>query len=204
MSVPLSEVERSDVKRIAKQTGTAFKMRAGQTLRVTDPCGEQVSDLFCFPADDLTDSLSSGRSIDYNDTTSFTEGHVLYAHSGRKLMRIAKDTCGRHDFLVTPCSRQMFQMMAGDPSLNHPSCLENLSVHLADYGVDPSRISTTLNLFMNVPIRPDGRISVETPTSKAGDTVELIAETDLIVGLTACSDEGSNGGACKPIDYEVV
>ena len=26
---------------------------------------------------------------------------------------------------------------------------------------------------------------------------------DLIVGLTACSDEGSNGGSCKPIVYQI-
>jgi uncharacterized protein YcgI (DUF1989 family) len=26
---------------------------------------------------------------------------------------------------------------------------------------------------------------------------------DLFVGLTACSAEKSNGGVCKPIDYEV-
>jgi uncharacterized protein len=26
---------------------------------------------------------------------------------------------------------------------------------------------------------------------------------DLHVGLTACSAEKSNGGVCKPIDYEI-
>jgi hypothetical protein len=27
---------------------------------------------------------------------------------------------------------------------------------------------------------------------------------DLHVGLTACSAEKSNGGVCKPIDYEII
>ena len=30
------------------------------------------------------------------------------------------------------------------------------------------------------------------------------AEMDLFVGLTACSAEKSNGGVCKPIDFDVV
>jgi uncharacterized protein YcgI (DUF1989 family) len=189
---------------LSPQTGTAFHMKKGQRLRVMDPEGQQVADLFCFPADDLTDALSSGRSIDYNDTIRFSTASVLYASSGRKLMTIANDTCGVHDFLVTPCSLQMFRMMSGNPHLQHPSCLQNLAGSLAGFGVDPSRIGTTLNIFMNVPVHANGRISVETPLSKRGDCVELIAETDLIVGLTACSDEGTNAGRCKPIHFEIA
>ena len=33
---------------------------------------------------------------------------------------------------------------------------------------------------------------------------ELHPEIDLLVGLTACSAEKSNGGRCKPIDYDVL
>lgn len=189
---------------IAPQSGTAFQVSKGQTLVVTDPQGEQVADLFCFPADNLSDALSSGRSIDCNETISFTTGHVLYANSGRLLMTIVEDTCGRHDFLVTPCSLQMFRMMAGRDDIEHPSCLANLSRTLAAYDIDPSRITTTFNVFMNVPVGEHGRIQVLTPTSRAGDHMSFRAETDLIVGLTACSDEGSNGGRCKPITYEIV
>ena len=58
--------ERSDgTVRIAPQTGVAFKLRGGEVLRVCDPCGEQVADLFAFKDGELACSLSSGRSIDY-------------------------------------------------------------------------------------------------------------------------------------------
>ena len=188
---------------IKPQTGTAFRLANGETLTIEDPEGGQVSDLFCFPADDLRDGLSSGRSIDYNETIQFTKRHVFWSHSGRKLMTITEDSCGSHDFLVTPCSQQMFRMMTNDQTLVHPSCLENLQTSLAKFDVDPSRISTTFNAFMNVPVGAGGRIQVLPPKSKAGDRIRLKAETDLIVGLTACSDPGSNGGRCKPIRYEV-
>lgn len=189
---------------IAPQSGVSFRLKKGETLVVLDPQGEQVSDLFVFPADDLTDALSSGRSIDYNETTQLTTGHLLYANSGRVLMTITGDTCGRHDFLVTPCNLLMFQRIANDPHLKHPGCFENLAGALSRLDIDPSRITTTFNLFMNVPVDNNGAIRVLTPTSQAGDYINLRAETDLIVGLTACSDEGSNGGTCKPIQYTIV
>jgi uncharacterized protein YcgI (DUF1989 family) len=203
MSLSLSP-ECSKVKLIPKQSGTAFRLAKGETLTIRDPEGGQVSDLFCFPADDLRDGLSSGRSIDYNETIAFTEGHVFWSHAGRKLMTIVDDSCGVHDFLVTPCSQQMFRMIAHDETLTHPSCLENLSRALAEFDVDPTRISTTFNAFMNVPAGANGRIQVLPPKSKAGDTISFRAETDLIVGLTACSDPGSNGGCCKPIQYYIT
>lgn len=192
-----------EIKTISAQSGVAFRLSKGQRLKVIDPDGEQVADLFCFACDDLTDTLSSGRSIDYNDTTQLTTGHFLYAQSGRVMARILQDSCGRHDFLVTPCSEQMFQMMARDPLLKHPSCLENMSKGLRDYDCDVSRISTTFNIFMNVPVDSLGKIKVLTPLSRPNDFVVFEAEIDLFIGLTACSDPGSNGGKCKPIQYEI-
>ena len=57
---------------------------------------------------------------------------------------------------------------------------------------------------MNVGVAADGTVSVETPTSKAGDSIELRAEMDMVCALTACSAEKSNNGAFKPIDYEIL
>lgn len=191
------------MRTIEAQTGVAFCLRRGQVLTVRDPEGAQVADLFCFPADDLNDALSSGRTIDYNESMLISKGHLLYANSGRVLMTVLEDTCGRNDFLVTPCSAQMFQMIAGDRDLVHPSCLENLTTALSEFGVDPTRITTTFNVFMNVEFDSRGKIKVSTPTSKPGDRVVFRAEADLVVGLTACSDEGSNGGRCKPIQFSI-
>ena len=170
---------------------------------VLNPEGEQVSDLFCFAKDNPKDALSSGRSIDYAETILFTTGHQLYAQSGRPMLEIVEDTCGRHDFLVTPCSLQMFRMISKTDHY-HPSCLENLEIALGDRGVDLAQIGTTFNAFMNVEFDGLGKIRVATPLSKPGDVVVFEAKMDLIVGLTACSDEGSNGGRCKPIEFEVI
>lgn len=80
----------------------------------------------------------------------------------------------------------------------------NLAAQLGPLGMGRDRVRTTFNVFMNVPVRPDGSLSVETPASRPGDHVTFRAEKDLVVGLTACAAEGTNNGRLKPIDYEVL
>jgi uncharacterized protein YcgI (DUF1989 family) len=192
------------MNRLEPQTGTGFLLRAGQVLTVVDPFGGQVSDLFCFAAGDHDEWLSSGRTIDYAESIYPTTGVILYSNRSRPMLTVVEDTCGRHDFLLTPCSQDTFDLLYPDlGGAPHPSCLDNLAGGLAAYGIAPDRIGTTLNIFMNVWNDESGRLHIDPPLSVPGDRIELRAEMDLHVGLTACSAEKSNGGTCKPIDFAV-
>ena len=172
---------------------------------MTDPEGEQVSDLLAFADGDVDEWLSSGRTFDYEETIRLTAGNVLWSNRSRRMLTITEDTCGVHDFLLTPCSPEMYALLYGLPDDHeHPSCLTNLALHLGPFGMTRDRVPTTFNIFMNVPVQADGRLSVETPTSRSGDHVVFRAEMDLVVGLTACAAEGTNNGRLKPIDYEVL
>lgn len=188
--------------RIPPQSGVAFPLRGGQILRINDPFGEQVADLYAFAQDDHSCSLSSGRSIDYASKIYLTKGDLLYANNSRPMFRIVDDTVGRHDFLLTPCSQEMFEILYQHQG-HHPSCFENLYRAFEHYGIRPDQIGTTFNVFMNVGVTATGEVQVKPPISRAGDFIELRAEMDLICGLTACSAENSNNGSFKPIDYEI-
>jgi uncharacterized protein YcgI (DUF1989 family) len=191
-----------DRRRLAPQTGTGLTVRRGQFLRITDPEGEQVSDLISFALGDVGEWLSSGRTIDYANTIYLTVGHTLYSNWSRPMWTIVEDTVGRHDFLLTPCSPETFTILYGTTG-HHPSCFENLCGALAPYAITPSAIPTTLNVFMNVEVAPSGELRILPPRSKAGDHVLLRAEMDMVVGVTACSAELSNNGRFKPIDVEL-
>jgi uncharacterized protein len=186
-------------RHLRPQTGTGFLVRAGQLLRITDPEGEQVSDLMSFARDDSREWLSSGRTIDYANTIYLTTGHTLYSNRSRPMWTIVEDTVGRHDFLLTPCSPETFTIIYGTTG-HHPSCFENLVKSLAPFGIPADSIPTTLNVFMNVVVTPSGELQILPPRSKAGDHLLLRAELDMIVGVTACSAELSNNGSFKPID----
>ncbi len=187
---------------IAAQTGTGLKLCRGQVLRVIDPTGEQVADLMAFSASDRDEWLSSGRSIDYANTVYLTTGHTLYSNRSNPMFKIINDKVGRHDFLLTPCSPETFKIIYNNHA-HHPSCFQNLVHNLAQFGIAPDQIPTTFNIFMNVGIAPDGALTIGPPRSKAGDHIDLLAEMDLVIGVTACSAEMSNNYSFKPIDVEV-
>ncbi len=203
-NVPTSFAEFTAHERghMEPQTGASFELRKGDLLRVIDPKGEQVSDLVCFAKEDQREWLSSGRTFDYADTLLITKGHVLYSNRSRKMLTIIEDTVGRHDFLLTPCSPETFQIIYNNHE-PHPSCFGNLCTNLARFAIKPDEIPTTFNIFMNVDFEKNGKFSVKPPTSRAGDFIVFRAEMDLIVGLTACSAELSNNHSFKPIDYEI-
>lgn len=119
------------------------------------------------------------------------------------MFKILEDKVGRHDFLLTPCSQEMFEILYKHKG-HHPSCFENLHRAFEPWGITPSEISTTFNVFMNVEVDALGNIAVKPPLSRAGDYIELRAEMNLLCGLTACSAEQSNNGTFKPIDYEIL
>ena len=187
---------------IAPRSGVAFRLDKGQTLRVIDPEGVQVSDLLAYSADDVREAISNGRTFDYEETIALTTGNRLWSNRSNPMLEIVEDTAGRHDFLITPCSEATFRHFYPDRPV-HRGCFGNLAEALAPYGVEPDMIPCAFNLFMNVPVAADGTLRVEPPVSGPGDYIRLRAQMDLIVGLTACSAYASNGGSFKPIHYEV-
>jgi uncharacterized protein YcgI (DUF1989 family) len=201
-------METTSRHHLEPQTGVAFELEKGQVLRVIDPEGEQVSDVVAFASGgsgraDVSEWLSSGRTIDYNNTIYVTSGHVLYSNRSKPMFTILEDRVGRHDFLLTPCSPETFEILYEGHEGYHPSCFENLAHTLERFGVGGDDIPTTFNVFMNVEVLRSGELRIKPPLSKPGDFIDLRAEMDLVVGVTACSAEKSNNHALKPIDVEV-
>jgi uncharacterized protein YcgI (DUF1989 family) len=188
---------------IPERSGVAFILKQGQQLKVIDLKGEQVSDFVCFNLHDKREYLSSGRTIDYAETIFLTKGHPFYSNRSNVMFTMAEDTVGRHDFLLTPCSAEMFRIIYGhtDP---HQGCFGNLANALEPFGIAADSIPVCFNIFMHVAVDGlSGKISVRPPKSAAGDFVVLEATMDLIVGMTACSAGMSNNYSFKPIGYQI-
>lgn len=192
----------SGTQRISPRSGVAFALARGQRLTVRDPEGTQVADMLAFNRDDVREVISNGRTLDYEETLRLTTGNRLWSNRSRVMLAIEEDMVGLHDFLLTPCSIDTFLHFYPDKPV-HRGCFGNLAEALAPYGVAPDMIPVAFNIFMNVPVDEQGRISVLPPESKPGDAIRFRAEMDLVIGLTACSAYASNGGSFKPIDYEI-
>ena len=146
------------VVRIPPQSGRAFKLRRSEVLRVSDPFGEQVSDLFAFKDGDSACSLSSGRSIDYAGKIFLTTGDGLYANDSRRMFTILADTAIRAEdidekalYYRAPYTSQkgVKQFL---PSMANYKELPSNSV------ISPEKIIDLTNL-----LQPDGSVNWKVP-----------------------------------------
>lgn len=189
--------------RIEPRSGVAFELPKGAFLTVIDPEGSQVSDLVAYNRSDVREVLSNGRTFDYEETTQIGAGNRMWSNRSNPMLTVTEDTARRHDFLLTPCSKDTFRHFYPDKPV-HRGCFGNLAAALEPYGITEDDIPTAFNIFMNVQVdQRSGLLAVKPPTSQAGDRIVLRAEMDLLIGLTACSAYDSNGGSFRPIDYEV-
>ena len=183
--------------------GVGLRLKCGDQLRVIDPEGGQSGDLIAFSTDGR-ERLSNGRTFDYGGKIYVSTGDVLWSDLSNPMLTIVSDEVGRHDFLYSPCSLEMYRIQYKVTGY-HPNCNDNLSSALRELGIEPGSLPTALNFFMNVDVVDGGRLVFAPPRSHAGDSMVLRAEMDLAIALTACPASTCNGGApARPIAFEIL
>jgi uncharacterized protein YcgI (DUF1989 family) len=189
---------------LAPRAFVARELRRGQGLRITDLEGQQVADIIAFTLPDLEDRLWPSTTIRLNGTVYFTTGHVLYSELSRPLLTITEDTCGRHDMLAGSCNAHIDKVRYGVD--DHRGCVENFMEAIAPWGLERSDVPMSFNVFMNCPVESDGSWSIAEPASRAGDTIVLRAETDLLVAISNCPQDLNpcNAGAPKPLGVSIA
>ena len=190
---------------IPPKEGAAIKLKKGQQLKVIDLDGGQVADFLAYRADDFSERLSTGATIDNNKSLYIGQDDYLYSNKYNPLLKIIHDTVGAHDLLHPPCSPAMFSAQYNIRG-KHPTCFENFLKVLGDHGFSEKDIVTPFNIFMNTRVSADGQVEVKAPLSRPGDYLVLQAETDLLVAVTACSVEESscNARCCSAISLEII
>jgi uncharacterized protein YcgI (DUF1989 family) len=195
-------MESSSLNIIDVGCGVGFRMGRGAQLRIVDVYGEQSGDLMAFSAGDAAEALSNGRTFDYLSRVYVRTDDILYSTRSRPMFQIVEDSVGRHDFLYGACTTEMYEIQYG--LRNHRNCSDNLTQGLRDVGLDISLLPTPFNVFMNVEVRIDGTLAIHPPRTRAGDSIVLRAEMDLVVALSACPAGLCNGGSAKPLGYEII
>ena len=184
--------------------GRAVSVPAGAIIRITDPRGHQIGDLFAFVRDDPSEWLSAGATR-AEHTRMFPEvGSAFVTQFHRPIVTLLADTSpGVHDMLYPPCSPALYRG-AGVEGY-HPSCRENFEKAGVSAGMPVEFVPEPVNLFQNTPPDPSGVLVIGPAASEPGDYVLLVAEMDLVLILTACSyDLGdANGDGCTELLIEL-
>ncbi len=189
---------------IEKKKGISFILNKNNYIRIIDIEGKQVADLVAFSRENINEKLSTAVTLDNNGSIYIRKGDFLFSNRYKRMLKVIEDTVGKHDILYPACSPEMYKYQYKILEY-HPSCLENFTSSLKEYGISEEDIPNPFNIFMNTEISTSGKITVEEPISKGDDYIELKAEMDLIVAIAACSAEESRCNAfnCTSIKVQI-
>jgi uncharacterized protein len=131
-------------------------------------------------------------------------GDVLWSDRSSPMLTIVADEVGKHDLLYAPCSIEMYRIQYGVTGY-HANCYDNLCTAFRELGLEPEPLPSSLNFFMNADVAPDGRLTFLPPQTRAGASMVLRADMDLVIALSSCPASTCNAGApIRPLAYEVL
>jgi len=185
---------------INPMSGLSIKVKKHSLIEIIDIEGRQVVDFFALNTNDQNEFLSTGVTIDCNESLKVHLGSIIYTNLYNKMFTIIEDDVGEHDLLHPCCRPEMFDFFYNNGT-GHSNCLDNINNAFKKLSFGKKTEIIPFNIFMHTKIMPDGKISVETPLSKPGDKIVLRAEMDVVLGVASCSVSESkcNGGRCRPI-----
>jgi len=155
----------------------------GERVRFTDLEGQQAIDFLCYNARDTRDRYNAANTMKMGENLFLNPGSVFYGEYATPLMKIVASTCPDHDTIGGCCSAEMNEIRYGKRT---HSCRANFLHELSKFGMGEADIVANVNFFMSVPIGRGGHMAISDSPSKAGDTVEVEALTDVIAVISNC------------------
>ena len=192
---------------IPARSGRAALIRSGQHVKVINTHGQQVVDTWAFNQADLEEFMSMEHSRTALNRIMADVGDSMVTNHRRPILTVVEDTSGGiHDTLLATCDRYRYELLGCREY--HDNCTDNLAATLAELGLTPPETPSPWNLFMNIPVKPDGSLSFEPPVCKPGDYLLLRAEMDCIIAFSACPQDivPINGVDCVPTEahFQVI
>ena len=200
------------------------EVAAGHLFRIVTAEGSQVGDLNLWSASDLRERFYSGKTRALHGTHVST-GDRLWSNLPwlRPMATITHDTLdwygidefggGVHDVIGTRCDPYTNFLLTG--SDYHNCCHSNLTRALAaarklSLVEAEEHVHDVVNVFMCTGYTRDtNQYFMKASPSRAGDFIELFAEIDLLVGLSACpggdcsAGHSSDDAKCHPLRVEI-
>lgn len=182
-------------------TGASFEVRRGQTLRIE---GRTTADTVVFNLHNLRERFDQARTKVAQGKIFLRQGDRLLSKLNTTLMTITADTWrdGNHDLQKGMCSGSTYRLFAGElfdhyrlgelfgiqrRDLPDHGCWENLTDGLQGYDIRPEDIPSPFNVFQDMKIDgATGRMEMTNKQPDRPEHVDLRAEIDCLVGISAC------------------
>lgn len=167
-------------------------VRRHTTLRLTDLEGGANVGLVAYNADAPLDRLNLPDTLKAQYTAHLTRGNVLMSDMGRALLSITADSVGWHDPLGGHNNAAIVTEKYGTKSYQtarndwHRNAHDNFLVELGKHGLGKRDMVANVNFFSRLDVDREGRMTYHAGNSKAGDSLDLRAEMNVLVVLNTC------------------
>ncbi len=185
------------------KTANAFLVKKRQRVRIRDIDGQQVADFVCFAQHDHGERFSQSKTRVRNWNLHISTGNELISTRDNVMFTIVEDTVGTHDIMMSECHCFVYEHVFKVGPRN--GCYENLAAALASYGIPKDNVPDPFDIFMKTTISAAGEPEIGVTPSGPGDYIDLRAEMDCLIAVSACPDDVSdcNGGKCTRVGVDI-
>lgn len=179
-------------------------VRKGQTIRIEDSYGQQAIDTLFYRADDFSERYSNQDTMRAQGAAYVGVGTKVMSSEGNVMLRMTADSCGRHDTSAGACSCESNTVRFGHATRYLHACRDNFVLEVTKHGMSKRDIVPNINFFMNVPIKPNGEMTIVDGISSPGDYVELVAEMDVLCVISNCPQINNPCNGFDPTPIRVL
>ncbi|PSK48610.1 hypothetical protein B9Z65_124 [Elsinoe australis] len=177
------------------RSGIAVFAPATSIIRISTPSGPQVCDLNIWSYPNTSERFWAARTRQLH-ASHLTTHDRLWSNLPylRPLATIVHDDLAAygqdkwgsrcHDLLGTRCDPYVNKLLSGTDYDFH--CHSNLTRAVMPFGLGEADVHDVINLFQVTGLDDQGRYTMSASPARKGDAVELFAETDLLVAISAC------------------
>jgi uncharacterized protein YcgI (DUF1989 family) len=186
------------MQEVPARQGRAVRVDRGQALRIINTFGHQVVDFWAFDARDLGIFLSMEHTRATLSRLTPRAGDILVDNRREPMLAFESDTSpGVHDTVIAPCDPARYAKLGCAP--DHASCADNLHRALESLGLAVPTCPASFNLWMNIPVGPNGDLAWRETVAKPGDSVVFRALIDCILVMSACPQDVIPINAGRPV-----
>jgi uncharacterized protein len=192
---------------IAAGDGWMYELKPGQVLRIVDLEGNQAADTLFYDTNNPEDHYSAVQTITGQSNIYLTTGSILRAESGKELLTIIADTCGRHDTIGGSCSAQSNTVRYAHEKLSMHNCRDTFMLQLAKHGkgnYTKRDLAPNINFFMNVPVTEAGGLKFDDGVSAPGCYVEVKSHGYTTVLISNCPQLNNPCNAYNPTPIQLL
>lgn len=173
--------------------GGSIEVKKGQYICVLDVQGGQCADFWAINRNDLDHFLSPPHCWIDLKRIQPKVGDKLVTNQRDPIVTIISDDVGWHDMLVPSCDSKRYEYHFGVKG--HRNCVDNFREAMKKYQWGERPVPQPFNIFMDTFVDENGKLIIRVPTSKAGDSVIMHAEMDIIAVASSCPmDLNETGG----------